>query len=122
MQESDPTTPGQKGGYRRALADSPNVVLACLNLIGNLVVIIPLLAMPIFVLYQLKAGAWVPGLARRSERDGHLIGSVLNARFTRGRRRVRSLQLSVHCGQSGSPSSWWPTSAAPPSSPPSSWR
>jgi len=95
---SDPPTPGQKGGYRRALATLPNVRMACSTSSANLVVIIPLLRC-LSSAYQLKAARGCRS-ARRSERDV-IYSAAFSCSIYPGSARVRSLQCPVHCGQFG---------------------
>ncbi|KOV84975.1 MFS transporter [Nocardia sp. NRRL S-836] len=86
--------PAESGGYRTALTDSANVVLAGLNLVGNLVVITPLVALPTFVLQHLRVGSWLPGVLVAAGSAVVAVATSFNHLLTRGRRRLRTLQLS----------------------------
>jgi MFS family permease len=80
-----------RSGYRAALADRDNLLLAVLNVCCTLLCTAWLLAMPVYVLDHLHLAAWLPGLLA-AVGTGALATTVLVAhRLTVGRSRLRVL-------------------------------
>ena len=93
-----PLQPAQRpesGGYRVALRDIPNVLLAGLNVADTLLVEAPVLAMPVLVIEQLGLGAWLPGVLVAITTIVGALGMTLGAWMLRGRRRLRNMQLAT---------------------------
>jgi MFS family permease len=82
-------------GYRAALADRVNVVLASLNIAATTLLIAPVLALPVVVLERLHLGTWVPGVATGLLTATTAAASFFSARLVRGRRRLRNLQIAA---------------------------
>jgi MFS family permease len=83
------------GGYRVVLADRANVALAALNVADTLLIIAPLLAMPVFVIEQLRLDAWLPGLLAACGTGVVAAGTLLASRLLRSRRRLRNMELAT---------------------------
>jgi MFS family permease len=86
---------GGAGGYRAALADVPNLLLAGLNVADTLLIVAPLLAMPVLVTEQLHLGTWLPGTLAALTTVVGATGMTLGSRMLRGRSRLRNLQLAA---------------------------
>jgi MFS family permease len=82
-------------GYRSALGDRANTVLAGLNVAATLVIVVPLLALPIFVLDQLRLPPWVPGALVALGTIAVAIPTFFAGRLTRGRPRIRLLAVAA---------------------------
>jgi MFS family permease len=89
------TESAESGGYRVALRDIPNVLLAGLNVADTLLVEAPVLAMPVLVIEQLGLGAWLPGVLAAITTIVGALGMTLGAWMLRGRRRLRNMQLAA---------------------------
>jgi MFS family permease len=83
------------GGYRVALRDVPNVLLAGLNVADTLLIEASVLAMPVLVIDQLRLGAWLPGILAAITTIVGAVGMTLSAWMLRGRRRLRNMQLAL---------------------------
>jgi MFS family permease len=90
-----PTERQESGGYRVALRDIPNVLLAGLNVADTLLIEAPVLAMPVLVIEQLHLGAWLPGILAAITTIVGAVGMTLGAWMLRGRRRLRNMQLAT---------------------------
>jgi MFS family permease len=85
----------QRGGYRAALADRANVVLASLNVAATLLLMAPILALPVFVIERLGMPMWVPGLLTGLVTATAVMGLIFVTGLVRGHRRLRNMQLAV---------------------------
>lgn len=88
-------------GYRGAINDRANSVLAALNVAATLVIVVPLLALPIFVLDHLRLPLWVPGVLAATGTIAVAIPTFLAGRLTRGRPRLRLLAAAASCWSMG---------------------
>ena len=82
-------------GYLPALRDGTNVLLVALNVAATLIIITPLLALPVFVLDQLRLPIWVPGVLATIGTVATAVPSVFSGRLTRGRPRLSLLALAA---------------------------
>jgi MFS family permease len=82
-------------GYRDALRDPANSAIAALNVAATLVIVVPLLALPIFVLDQLQLPLWVPGVLAASGTIAVALPTFFAGRLTRGRPRLRLLAAAA---------------------------
>ena len=83
------------GGYPQVLRDRVNVALAALNIAATLLLIAPILVLPVFVLDRLHLATWLPGVLAAVLTATAAAGLLFGARFVRGRRRLRNLELAA---------------------------
>jgi MFS family permease len=84
-----------KNGYGHALRDRANTALAALNIAATLVIVVPLLALPIFVLDQLRLPLWVPGALAALGTVAVAVPTFFAGRLSRGRSRLRLLTVAA---------------------------
>jgi len=82
-------------GYRDAIRDRANTAVAALNVAATLILVVPLLALPIFVLDQLRLPLWVPGMLVACGTVAIAIPTFFAGRLTRGRRRLPLLATAA---------------------------
>lgn len=82
-------------GYLAAFRDRTNVVLAAMNIVATLTIIMPLLALPVFVLDQLRLPIWLPGVLAAIGMVATAVPSLFSGRLTRGRPRLSLLALAA---------------------------
>ena len=92
MPVASPSPPRDVGakvsGYRAALSDGTNVTLAALNVLDTLLIVMPLFALPVFVLDQLHLPLWAPGVLAATGTLAVAISMFFAGRFNRGRPRI----------------------------------
>lgn len=81
-------TDSARPSYRVAIRDRANLVLASLNVVATLLITVPAIAMPVYVLSVLELAAWVPGLLAGTGTVALAVGVVVMHRLTTGRRRL----------------------------------
>ena len=82
-------------GHGSAIRDLANMGLATLNVADTLLITVPLLALPIFVLDQLLLPPWVPGVLAAVGTVAVAIPTFFAGRLSRGRRRLRLLAAAA---------------------------
>ena len=92
---SEETDDAPRRGYRPVLADRVNVALAALNVSATLLLIVPVLMLPVFVLERLELSNWLPGTLAALLTATAAIGLLFGARLVRGRRRLRNLEIAT---------------------------
>ena len=86
---------GPTSGYHEAIRDPANIAIVALNVAATLVIIVPLLALPIFVLDQLGLPPWVPGVLVAVGTIAVAIPTFFAGPLTRGRSRLRLLATAA---------------------------
>ena len=87
--------PQGRPGYLPILRDRANLILASLNVAATLIIILPLLALPVFVLQQLHLPTWLPGILVALATVTIASFSTFSGRLTRGYRRLALLALAA---------------------------
>lgn len=82
-------------GYLPALRDGANMVLAGVNVAATLLIITPLLALPVFVLQELRLPIWLPGLLAAIATIATAVPIAFSGRLTRGHPRLLLLGLAA---------------------------
>jgi MFS family permease len=82
-------------GYRAALSDRANLLLAGLNVADTVLIEAPVLAMPVFVLDQLHLDRWLPGVLAAITTVVVAAGTMFGSGLLRGRRRLRNMQFAT---------------------------
>ena len=86
--------PTPQPGYRAALADRGNLLLALLNVLCTVLATAPLLALPVYVLDQFPKAPWLPGALYATVSSALAVVVSVAYRPTQGRRRLRILAVS----------------------------
>lgn len=94
--------PAGRLGYLATLRDRPNLILAGLNVASTLIITLPLLALPVFVLQQIHLPTWLPGMLAALATVTIASLSALSGRVTRGHRRLALLALAAALWTTGS--------------------
>lgn len=87
----EPVAGGARPSYRVALRDRANLMLTLLNVVATLLITVPTIAMPVYVLSVLDLQAWVPGLLAGTGTIALAAGVVVMHRLTADRRRLMVL-------------------------------
>ena len=87
-------TPTNTRGYSTALRDRGNGVLVALNVLDTLVIVTPFLAMPVFVLDQLKLPVWLPGTLAALGTASVALPLLALGRLTSGHPRLHMLSVA----------------------------
>ena len=95
LAEDEPEPAPEHGGYRQVLRDRVNVALAALNVAATLLLIAPILVLPVFILDRLHLPTWLPGVLAAVLTATAAAGLLFGARFVRGRRRLRNLEIAA---------------------------
>lgn len=82
-------------GYRAALRDRTNVLLAGLNVLATLILTLPLLGLPILVVDQLRLALWMPGVLAALNTAAVAVPAFFAGRLLQGRRSLQILAASA---------------------------
>ena len=82
-------------GYRAVIRDRANTAVAALNVVTTLLIVVPVLALPIFVLDQLRLPLWTPGLLVACGTVSVAVMTFFSGRLTRGWPRLRLLAAAA---------------------------